>query len=634
MFRKSFKPLFISIILIILLSISSFAAHTAITTIDPDSVYEDEANELILSITNNRSSTASITKITVDFPTSLINVTQIGDPDYIGSSHTWNAENTTENDLIDTITWQQNDGIERATQLFYLDAYISEVVVDEIGTVEIETTDSNNETNTQTIQFTVLNDDAPNVTLISPTGDYNVQDIEFIFEVDDLDFSLGLTIACEVYLDGNLERTIDAEQTNRFNTTLDEGQHEWYVVCTDRRSQSTTTDTEEFTVDLTPPEITSLTEGTFLRTQPIEISAEITDDLSGINEEMPYANLTFNGEVVCTAPLRITESDIYTGECTTDSTWDLGEYNVIYYAEDNAGNSVVEDTQTTELNNTNTTSEVIIDLTYSYIVSITLDSNNITEGDTVTITGTVTYDNGSSIPENTTEVLLIGAQSEIKDIEIINDSFTTDFTITTAGNYDITARVTAENGVTFEDTENLTVNEEEQQTQGGGGGSGGGGSPGSRDAANDGDGRAEIAWTCGDGYCDFNENCEKCSEDCGVCESDDDEESEPEVVEVASTDTADLVYYCGDGHCDPSENCKKCSEDCGECSINNGDNEYVGKGVGQAFGFLNLDKLTAGSLMPILIIAAMIIILLILLGRKGKGKDDLGLEDYLNQRHN
>jgi len=50
---------------------------------------------------------------------------------------------------------------------------------------------------------------------------------------------------------------------------------------------------------------------------------------------------------------------------------------------------------------------------------------------------------------------------------------------------------------------------------------------------------------CGDGYCDFGDDCGNCPQDCGTC-------PEPEP-------------YCGDGICDAGDTCGNCAQDCGAC---------------------------------------------------------------------
>jgi len=61
-------------------------------------------------------------------------------------------------------------------------------------------------------------------------------------------------------------------------------------------------------------------------------------------------------------------------------------------------------------------------------------------------------------------------------------------------------------------------------------------------------GNCGTASPCGNGDCDFGEDCGSCPEDCGPCGG-----------------------SCGDLTCDPDEDCNSCPEDCGPCSGSCGD---------------------------------------------------------------
>ena len=50
-----------------------------------------------------------------------------------------------------------------------------------------------------------------------------------------------------------------------------------------------------------------------------------------------------------------------------------------------------------------------------------------------------------------------------------------------------------------------------------------------------------YAQWCGDGSCDWNEDCSSCPDDCGPCQ------------------------WCGDGSCNNGEDCSSCESDCGAC---------------------------------------------------------------------
>jgi tetratricopeptide (TPR) repeat protein len=72
---------------------------------------------------------------------------------------------------------------------------------------------------------------------------------------------------------------------------------------------------------------------------------------------------------------------------------------------------------------------------------------------------------------------------------------------------------------------------------------------------------------CGDGDCDWNEDCMDCEEDCGMCD-------EPDYPDEPDDS------YCGDGSCDYDEDDYTCPEDCGEPDEPDyPDDSYCGDGI-------------------------------------------------------
>jgi len=75
---------------------------------------------------------------------------------------------------------------------------------------------------------------------------------------------------------------------------------------------------------------------------------------------------------------------------------------------------------------------------------------------------------------------------------------------------------------------------------------------------------------CGDDICNSNENCLSCSDDCGICPS------EPPLCEDNSC--VPLNEICGNQECLENEDCDSCTRDCGSCSEdsdNNGIPDYL-----------------------------------------------------------
>ncbi|MGA1874482.1 MAG: S8 family serine peptidase [bacterium] len=74
---------------------------------------------------------------------------------------------------------------------------------------------------------------------------------------------------------------------------------------------------------------------------------------------------------------------------------------------------------------------------------------------------------------------------------------------------------------------------------------------------------------CGDGTCEFGEDCSTCEADCGPCPYCGDGSCDSN--ESCSTCPADCSPCCGDGTCDADETCSTCPEDCGSCPTYCGD---------------------------------------------------------------
>lgn len=67
---------------------------------------------------------------------------------------------------------------------------------------------------------------------------------------------------------------------------------------------------------------------------------------------------------------------------------------------------------------------------------------------------------------------------------------------------------------------------------------------------------------CGDGYCNGNEDCDTCSQDCGTPIT-----TSP--LSCPSTPPAPVLGTCGNGRCGLDEDCNICGSDCGPCKPGN-----------------------------------------------------------------
>ncbi|MBU0536602.1 MAG: hypothetical protein KKE20_06560, partial [Nanoarchaeota archaeon] len=255
------------------------------------------------------------------------------------------------------------------------------------------------------------------------------------------------------------------------------------------------------------------------------------------------------------------------------------------------------------------------------------------EGQEVIMTGSVRFDNGSLVPEEFVTLVLPDTT-----IAVALDSVTGAFTHTgvfAAGNHDITATITPENGFTFDDTVTLVINANAAPPGDNGDGDGDDDDP---------DGGGNFA--CPVDECYENNECVPCTETNNNNQNNNGNNNNLDNTFLGDGDSG-LVYYCGDGDCDYTENCNKCAEDCGECKECDKDSE-CGKGkkcnngkcigqqgwAGKATGFLNFSRINTSLFWWAVLILLSIMFVLAYLRKRGtpgfSKEDTMGLDDYID----
>lgn len=209
------------------------------------------------------------------------------------------------------------------------------------------------------------------------------------------------------------------------------------------------------------------------RGELITIDANVTDNMSGVDSVWaavlsPDGNLT-NIEL-------LPEWDtVYRGQYFTSLASQADDGNNTYVvtvdANDMAGNLAAE--FNTDFN-----------LTYRYLIDITLSSNSVTAGDTVTVNGTLTMDDGSLVGDVNVDIAFDGNVHTVA-VDANTGTFSLGLNTNTAGAFSVDANILAPNGIDFNDSEMLVVNSPAvppapdppagPPAVGGGGGGGGGG---------------------------------------------------------------------------------------------------------------------------------------------------------------
>ena len=233
-------------------------------------------------------------------------------------------------------------------------------------------------------------------------------------------------------------------------------------------------------VDNTGPVINSAKNWTFtpiFRGERIIIDVNVTDNMSGV--DTVWAGILSPDGNLTNTILEYKWDTIYRCEYPTTLGFQADDGNNTYLvaidANDIAGNLAAE-------------FNMDFNLTYRYLLDITLSSNSVTTGDTVDVNGTLTMDNGSLVGDANIDIAFDGNVYTVA-VDANTGLFSLGLNTDTAGTYSVDANITAPNGIDFNDSEMLVVSDPAAPPAappagppavGGGGGGGGGGGTGTQ----------------------------------------------------------------------------------------------------------------------------------------------------------
>ncbi len=326
-------------------------------------------------------------------------------------------------------------------------------------------------------EFTFIVDKtAPEINIIAPADNTSSEvDVNFLFDVlDNLDDELN----CTLFVNDTpmITQLLDVDVIADINLTLPMDLHEWYMQCHDDAFNSITTETRTLNVtDLTGPAIISDIVYA-ARTEDYPFAVNITD-ISGVD----HVTMEFNGELLSIAA----NGGIYSGTIQTGIAYSLGNHTLTITAEDSFGNiNTVYDTFT---------------LIQGYNIDLQVPSN-VKPRKKITVSGTVALDDDSQAPEDSITLELPG---ETVNISIVNGTFEYKFKAPNAGDHLITASVISSEGFEHQETALLEVEYNKP--------------PRKSKTKNFKSSPIRIGTYCGDDICQSDENCKKCSKDCGEC---------------------------------------------------------------------------------------------------------------------
>jgi hypothetical protein len=176
---------------------------------------------------------------------------------------------------------------------------------------------------------------APSVYILSPENrTYTVVDIPLTFTVDEpvVDMSYSL--------DGQANVTITGNTTL---TGLSEGPHRVVVYANDTDGNIGLSDTIHFTVDLTPPDIGTVSQlpiaDNVLPTDTVRINATVTDNLSGVKSVV--LNYTTDNTTWFAATMTKIDGNIWNGTIPPHSMGTKVTY--VIKVEDNANHTITSE---------------------------------------------------------------------------------------------------------------------------------------------------------------------------------------------------------------------------------------------------------------------------------------------------
>jgi hypothetical protein len=321
----------------------------------------------------------------------------------------------------------------------------------------------------------VVDRTAPAVSLIYPANNaYSETNVNFIFDTAD---NLDEVLNCSLYLNGTEQASqeLNITQIANISLTIPIGDYEWYVECWDDTGNLAATEVRDVSItDLTNPDIESFDIVYVIRSEDFIVDVNITD-ISSID----VVEIQFNGEY-----LNATENgNIYSVAIETDENHPLGDYNITVTANDTFGNmDSFTDTFT---------------LLPDYVINLALSQSTAEPGEDVTVSGTVSCDDGGDVSGNITLYL----PDETVNTTITNGAFSYSFNAADEGDYTIRAVIITAEGIEHEGTAALDVEEPAVEID---------------DNRNSKSSKKTKDWSkyCGDGTCQSFEDYMKCPEDC------------------------------------------------------------------------------------------------------------------------
>ncbi|MCX6706779.1 MAG: hypothetical protein NT001_01415 [Candidatus Woesearchaeota archaeon] len=472
---------------------------------------------------------------------------------------------------LDTTDWEEGDKI------------ITVTATDAAGNAAVENL------------VVIIDKTAPAVNLTAPEsgGSYDYH-IQYVFNTKD---NYDKMIDCVLYIDNEAaaNETVNTSDSSagviNFITKL--GYHEWYVACTDDASNSRSSDVWNVTtIDTTGPDVAVNKLATVVRGRESAMINATLHDISGIDTTSVYADIADPNGVrynISLSPVSDQNGD-YIGAFLTNAASPLGEYSLTVYAKDSNGNP--------------SSASGSFNVTYGYVVLMTLDPSNVNTGQDVTVTGSVKKDDDSLVPDSSIGITLPDSTASA-GIDPSTGGFTYVFSYGTGGVYNISATITPENGFTFGDSEMLTVNAPDSAAA---------------DSSTDSTGTDSDISTSGCAIIN------RCYEDgkCVECATDNSKDDAPIVSEPDQSDMA--------GNSDTNTN---------DSIINNAGNESQSDDgmiiSGKSISFFNMGMLKSEMFWWVVLMLLSIISVLTYMKKRGlpgfSKEDELGLDDYLDKRN-
>jgi len=427
--------------------------------------------------------------------------------------------------------------------------------------------------NIATAEFVFIVDRTkPTLSLISPDDGASI-DVHASFLLNGAD-NIDKLLDCILYIDNEARKNfaLNTADTGNVSLILAMNDYNWKITCSDDAGNTETTEERlVHIVDLSGPDIYMEDITRVARGEDYPFSANITDP-SGVAE----ATYLFDGN-----EQNLTKDiDTYSGVISTGINHTLGIYSLAINAKDT-------------LNNPSSLTDEF-ELIQGYIITINLNPSSAAPSSQVSVSGTVTLDDGSAVPEDT---ITLSLPEQDVNVTLNSGSYSYEFTAPNAdGTYKITASVISSDSYAHKKSAELIVassggySASYSRSDGGGGG-----------------------LYCGDGVCTtapaVGENCKKCPEDCGEC---------PEKPKEKPTPEPKKESFLSD---EPYDNKTKVIQS----------KPRTPAGIGQASGWFNLRSL-AGNIWAWAIFVSIVIALYLYNKESKKGKEKISWNNYFKER--